>query len=105
MSEWIPADPPTFLGFLMPVPLPFPVLPALAALLAAGYLIGAVRLWVQGRRWSVWRTVCFLTGCLVLAAVTGLGVEASRAETAEQFNAQYASAMKQRGPRLIEAMI
>ncbi len=76
MSEWIPADPPTFLGFLMPVPLPFPVLPALAALLAAGYLIGAVRLWVQGRRWSVWRTVCFLTGCLVLAAVTGLGVEA-----------------------------
>jgi acetolactate synthase-1/2/3 large subunit len=36
---------------------------------------------------------------------SGLGVEASRAETAEQFNAQYASAMKQRGPRLIEAMI
>ena len=36
---------------------------------------------------------------------TGLGVEASRAETAEQFNEQYASAMKQRGPRLIEAMI
>lgn len=35
----------------------------------------------------------------------GLGVEASRAETAEEFNAQYASAMKQRGPRLIEAMI
>ncbi|NJD32518.1 MAG: acetolactate synthase large subunit [Gammaproteobacteria bacterium] len=36
---------------------------------------------------------------------TGLGVEASRAETAEEFNAQYESAMKQRGPRLIEAMI
>jgi acetolactate synthase-1/2/3 large subunit len=36
---------------------------------------------------------------------TGLGVEASRAETAEEFVAQYASAMKQRGPRLIEAMI
>jgi acetolactate synthase I/II/III large subunit len=35
----------------------------------------------------------------------GLGVEASRAETAEDFCAQYASAMKQRGPRLIEAMI
>jgi acetolactate synthase-1/2/3 large subunit len=35
----------------------------------------------------------------------GLGVEASRATTAEEFNAQYASAMKQRGPRLIEAMI
>ena len=35
----------------------------------------------------------------------GLGVEASRAETAEDFCAQYASAMNQRGPRLIEAMI
>mgnify|MGYP001261754749 CR=1 FL=1 len=35
----------------------------------------------------------------------GMGVEASRATTAEEFVAQYASAMKQRGPRLIEAMI
>jgi acetolactate synthase I/II/III large subunit len=35
----------------------------------------------------------------------GLGVEASRASTAEEFAAQYESAMKQRGPRLIEAMI
>jgi acetolactate synthase-1/2/3 large subunit len=36
---------------------------------------------------------------------SGLGVEASRATTAEEFAAQYESAMKQRGPRLIEAMI
>lgn len=36
---------------------------------------------------------------------TGLGVEASRATTCEEFAAQYASAMKQRGPRLIEVMI
>ncbi|WP_022722251.1 acetolactate synthase large subunit [Rhodopseudomonas sp. B29] len=35
----------------------------------------------------------------------GLGVEASRATTAEEFSAQYAAAMNQRGPRLIEAMI
>ena len=35
----------------------------------------------------------------------GLGVEASRAVTAEDFASQYNSAMKQRGPRLIEAMI
>ena len=35
----------------------------------------------------------------------GFGVEASRATTAEEFNAQYASAMATRGPRLIEAMI
>jgi acetolactate synthase-1/2/3 large subunit len=35
----------------------------------------------------------------------GFGVESSRATTAEEFAAQYASAMSQRGPRLIEAMI
>ncbi|QWG22495.1 acetolactate synthase large subunit [Bradyrhizobium sediminis] len=34
----------------------------------------------------------------------GLGVEASRATTAEEFAAQYESAMKRKGPRLIEAM-
>jgi acetolactate synthase I/II/III large subunit len=35
----------------------------------------------------------------------GLGVEASRATTCEEFADQYALAMKQRGPRLIEVMI
>ncbi|RJF70193.1 acetolactate synthase large subunit [Rhodopseudomonas palustris] len=35
----------------------------------------------------------------------GLGIEASRATTAEEFAAQYGSAMNQRGPRLIEALI
>ncbi|MFZ2155342.1 MAG: thiamine pyrophosphate-dependent enzyme, partial [Bradyrhizobium sp.] len=34
----------------------------------------------------------------------GLGVEASRATTAEEFAAQYEAAMKHKGPRLIEAM-
>ncbi|MGB8326103.1 MAG: thiamine pyrophosphate-dependent enzyme, partial [Steroidobacteraceae bacterium] len=36
---------------------------------------------------------------------SGLGVEASRATTAEEFAAQYGSAMKHKGPRLIEVMI
>ena len=35
----------------------------------------------------------------------GFGVEASRATTSEEFTTQYESAMQQRGPRLIEAMI
>jgi hypothetical protein len=35
----------------------------------------------------------------------GFGVEASRATTCEEFAAQYASAMQQRGPRLIEVLI
>ena len=35
----------------------------------------------------------------------GMGVEASRATTVAEFDAQVDSAMKQRGPRLIEAVI
>jgi acetolactate synthase-1/2/3 large subunit len=35
----------------------------------------------------------------------GMGVEASRAETAEDFEAQFASAMAGKGPRLIEAVL
>ena len=35
----------------------------------------------------------------------GMGVEAARAKTAEQFTDVFASAMKMRGPRLIEAVI
>ncbi|WP_293326084.1 acetolactate synthase large subunit [Parvibaculum sp.] len=35
----------------------------------------------------------------------GMGVEASRAETLEEFTEQFSSAMKQKGPRLIEVMI
>jgi acetolactate synthase-1/2/3 large subunit len=35
----------------------------------------------------------------------GMGVEASRAETREEFQAQFVSAMKTRGPRLIEAVM
>ncbi len=76
MNDWIPGTPPTLLGFLSPVPLPFPLLPVIASALAAAYLAGAIRLWTGRRRWPVWRTVSFLLGCLTLAAVTGLGVEA-----------------------------
>ena len=35
----------------------------------------------------------------------GMGVQASRAETAEQFNGMYADAMQGKGPRLIEAVM
>jgi len=35
----------------------------------------------------------------------GMGVEAARAETAEQFTELFTSAMKMQGPRLIEAVI
>ena len=35
----------------------------------------------------------------------GMGVEASRADTLQDFQAQFAAAMRERGPRLIEAVI
>jgi acetolactate synthase-1/2/3 large subunit len=40
-----------------------------------------------------------------VALAAGLGVEASRAETLEAFEAQFAAAMAQAGPRLIEVML
>ena len=41
--------------------------------------------------------------CVKLAS--GMGVEATRAETLEEFDAQFADAMSRKGPRLIELMI
>ena len=40
-----------------------------------------------------------------VAMAEGMGVSASRATTAEEFNAQFAAAMEQTGPRLIDAVI
>ena len=39
------------------------------------------------------------------AIASGMGVESSRATSCSEFAAQYESAMKQKGPRLIEAII
>jgi acetolactate synthase-1/2/3 large subunit len=40
-----------------------------------------------------------------VSLAAGLGVEASRAQTAGDFAAQFGSAMRQRGPRLIEVVL
>ena len=40
-----------------------------------------------------------------VAIATGMGVPASRATTAEEFNEQFAAAIKARGPRLIDAIV
>lgn len=40
-----------------------------------------------------------------VAMARGMGVAASRAATAEEFNTQFAEAMEQRGPRLIDAIV
>lgn len=47
----------------------------LVGLLLGGlYLAGALRLWLQRRRWSVLRTIAYLLGCAFLTLTTVLGV-------------------------------
>lgn len=72
---WIPSLPPSIDQFLAPNLQPIPVLPIIGLILAGLYLAGAIRLWALGRRWSVIRTVSFLTGCALLLVVTGAGLE------------------------------
>lgn len=36
------------------------------------YLVGAISLWIAGKRWSVLATVSFFVGCLIWFLVTGL---------------------------------
>ncbi|NMR19478.1 cytochrome c oxidase assembly protein [Cellulomonas fimi] len=72
---WIPTAPPSIETFLAPTLQPVPILPVLALLLAAAYLTGAVRLWVDGRRWPVGATLSFLLGCAVIVVVMGAGIE------------------------------
>lgn len=56
-------------------PQPFPLLPALAVTAALLYVLGVLRVKRANRPWPWWRTASFLFGCLILAMVTGLGIE------------------------------
>lgn len=70
-----PPAPPTVTSMLAWDPPPIPLLPAVALLLAASYGAGV---WVLHRRGVSWpwpRTVSFLTGSALLAAITGLAIE------------------------------
>nr|WP_062986549.1 cytochrome c oxidase assembly protein [Nocardia salmonicida] len=74
-SIHVPDAPPSIGSMLAWYPQPIPLLPALACAAAVIYLIGLARLRRLGRTWPWWRTACFLGGCLLLAATTGLGIE------------------------------
>ena len=76
-ADWvsIPDSPPSLGQFLAFDLQPVPLIPIIGVVLAAVYLLGAVRLWASGRPWPVWRTLTFLLGCLIIVLVTGLGVE------------------------------
>ncbi|QUW18178.1 cytochrome c oxidase assembly protein [Agrococcus sp. Marseille-Q4369] len=68
--------PPSFDQFLLAVSSSVPVLPTISVLLAIVYVAGVVRLRRHGHRWPWLRTACFLLACLLMAVVTGAGVDA-----------------------------
>ncbi|WP_308297851.1 cytochrome c oxidase assembly protein [Brevibacterium jeotgali] len=66
---------PSLETFLAPTVQPLPLLPGIAVVMGLLNLAGAIRLWSGGRRWPVWRALCFLLGCAALAVTMGAGVE------------------------------
>ncbi|MBM4569034.1 cytochrome c oxidase assembly protein [Rhodococcus hoagii] len=71
----IPQAPPSLSTLLTWAPQPVPVLPMIGILLALWYCWAVRQMRVRGRAWSWTRTASFLAGCVLLVAVTGLGVE------------------------------
>lgn len=98
---WIPTAAPTLERMLAWTPQPIPVLPAIAAALAVVYVLGVARTAAIGRRWPLWRTALFLTGCLVLAGVSGLGIEGYGFELLSVFMVQQMTIMLVVPPLLV----
>ena len=57
------------------IPPPVPLLPLVALAMAGWYLFAVRRFKRTGRQWSRIRTASFLSGCAVLAVVTGLAID------------------------------
>ena len=68
---WVPSEPPTWGRLFLPHLDAWSVLPVLALLGLAAYLVGVVRLRRSGVAWRWWRTASWVLGCLSLFAVTG----------------------------------
>lgn len=98
---WVPTAPPTFERMLAFDLQPIPVLPTIAALLAITYVLARARLALLGAPWPWWRTALFLIGCVLLAAVTGLGIEGYGFELLSVFMTQQMTIMIVVPPLLI----
>ncbi|MGN6325065.1 cytochrome c oxidase assembly protein [Pseudolysinimonas sp.] len=72
---WMPSAPPTTARLLAVHLQPIPVLPALAVLLLAAYVLGVVVLRRRGDRWPVTRIVWWGAGVVSILAVTATGVD------------------------------
>ena len=68
---WVPDEPPTWARMLIPHLDPWSLLPVLALLAAAAYLVAVLRVRRDGVRWPWWRTAAFLAGAASLFGVTG----------------------------------
>jgi len=91
--DWTPVEPPTLARMLEPALQPIPVLPAIALALAAIYLLGWLRVRTAGGHWPWWRAGLFITGCALLAAVTGLAIEGYGKELFSAFMLQQMTIM------------
>lgn len=78
-----------------------PVVTLTAVVLCGWYLGGAIRLWANGRRWSIPRTISFVLGCALMFCIATFGVNryASVSVTALMF--QQITAMTVIPPLLI----
>lgn len=97
----LPTSAPSLVTYLAPWIQPVPVLPVIASLLAAGYVVGVVRRRRRGQRWPLGRTLAFLSGCTVLLAVTGTGIEGYGYEMFSVFMFQQLTLMMVVAPLLV----
>ncbi len=72
---YLPEEPPGLEAFLTWAPQPVPLLPVVGVLLALAYGWGVWLLACRRIAWPWWRTTLFVTGCGVLVALTGTGLE------------------------------
>ncbi|AJT41958.1 cytochrome c oxidase assembly protein [Psychromicrobium lacuslunae] len=98
---WLPVAPPSLSEYLAPHLQPVPLIPLLATLAAALYLCGAIRLWRQGRHWSVLHTASFVTGCLLIMVVMGAGIEGYGVKMFSVFMFQQLTLMMAAPPLLV----
>ncbi len=71
----IPAAAPSFFTLTAPLLQPVPWLPVVALGMLGLYVLGVLRLRMHRRPWPLWRTLCFVGGCLLILAISGTAVE------------------------------
>ncbi|HEX4442098.1 MAG TPA: cytochrome c oxidase assembly protein [Galbitalea sp.] len=74
-TMWMPSLPPTFARLIAWHPQPVPILPTIAVLLLAGYILGVVMLRRRGVRWPIARSIWWVAGVATILAVTATGVD------------------------------